>query len=137
MRVPGTHTLEGVPIRCSSPDRSFRGGEALDGPPLGLRARGQTTTRADEIGRVAMYNAFYKTFMSVRARLARAREEDEDARDGGRDDGDARVGMTRTCDESRDARCGAREGRRLGFESVRFDSFRETDERRTRFARDR
>lgn len=72
------------------------GGEALDGPPLGLRARGQTTTRADEIGRVAMYNAFYKTFMSVRARLARAREEDEDARDGGRDDVDARVGMTWT-----------------------------------------
>lgn len=43
-----------------------------------------------------MYNAFYKTFMSVRARLARAREEDEDARDGGRDDVDARVGMTWT-----------------------------------------
>lgn len=56
-------------------------------------ARGQTTTRADEIGRVAMYNAFYKTFMSVRARLARAKE-DEDARDGGRDVDDARVGMT-------------------------------------------
>jgi len=40
-----------------------------------------------------MYNAFYKTFMSVRARLARAKE-DEDARDGGRDVDDARVGMT-------------------------------------------
>lgn len=68
-------------------------GPRIDVPPLGLRARGQTTTRADEIGRVAMYNAFYKTFMSVRARLARAKE-DEDARAGGRDDDDARVGMT-------------------------------------------
>lgn len=39
-----------------------------------------------------MYNAFYKTFMSVRVRLARAKE-DEDARAGGRDDDDARVGV--------------------------------------------
>lgn len=53
-----------------------------------------------------MYNAFYKTFMSVRVRLARAKE-DEDARAGGRDDDDARVGVKRN--ESRDARCGARE----------------------------
>jgi len=57
-------------------------------------ARGQTTTRADDArrrDRVAMYNAFYKTFMSVRVRCARAKEDD--ARIGGRDDDDARVGM--------------------------------------------
>jgi len=57
-------------------------------------ARGQTTTRADDArrrDRVAMFNAFYKTFMSVRVRCARAKEDD--ARIGGRDDDDARVGM--------------------------------------------
>jgi len=57
-------------------------------------ARGHTTTRAFDArrrDRVAMFNAFYKTFMSVRVRCARAKEDD--ARIGGRDDDDARVGM--------------------------------------------
>ena len=87
--VPGTQTLDGVPTRCSSHDRSFGGGSPSHRrPPLGLRARAHDDARRRD--RVAMFNAFYKTFMSVRVRCARAKEDD--ARIGGRDGDDARVG---------------------------------------------